>query len=88
MCGVLGCLSHGYGELDPRRVLTSAVRCRDGDSQQLLQQAAARFQQLEATTLREIASELRGQDPYLFMRAISPGASPRQASAASVTSQS
>ena len=39
----------------------------------MLQEAAERFQQLEDGALRQIAEELVGQDPYLYLRAISPG---------------
>ncbi|XP_043194857.1 translin-associated protein X-like [Amphibalanus amphitrite] len=40
---------------------------------QVLEEAAGRFRQLEGGTLRQIAEELAGHDPYLYLRAISPG---------------
>ena len=47
--------------------------CSEQQDRKILEEAATRLKQLEAGDLRQIAEELTGQDPYLYLRAISPG---------------
>ncbi|XP_037089336.1 translin-associated protein X-like [Pollicipes pollicipes] len=60
--------------IESKRIIFMLHRVsKDEQSAALLEEAAQRFRHLENTALREIAQELRGQDPYMFIRAISPG---------------
>ena len=52
---------------------TSLLSDSEQQDRKVLEEAAERFRQLEAGTLRQIAEELAGQDPYVYLRAISPG---------------
>ena len=49
---------------------------RDQNRESILTEAEAKLMEIQLERWRLIAEELRGQDPYQFLRAYSPGKNP------------